>query len=205
MAGKYRGTKSEVVIKVPRILVQKRSSYLTSYPLAISDIISLSTYDPVVAYGWQDVGLTIQPLTESEGFDKTDIVTQQFGKINVRKSDYARTLAFAPAEQNRLTRELAKAGTGYSDNAVTKERRMFFTNTKDETVWRVAVVDFNDETEKVNASVFPYVKRSGDSSERVWDKDNAQDYPISYDVFTDAQIIDAETGEEVAVYDLYQY
>lgn len=205
MAGKYRGTKSDVKVKIARVLVQRRSSYLTSYPLSISDIISLSSYDPVVAYGWQDVGLTIQPTTGSEGFDKTDITTQQFGKINVRKGDYTRALNFAPAEQSKLVRELAKGGTGYNDDAVNQQRRMFFTNAKTEVVWRVAVLDFDDESEKASATIFPYVKRSGEDSERAWDKENAQDYPISYEVFTDSQIIDAETGDEVAEYDIWQY
>jgi hypothetical protein len=204
MAGKYRGTKGDVKVKIARILVQKRSSYLTTYPLSMSALINLASYDPNVTNGWQEVGLTIQPTTESEGFDKTDITTQQFGKINVRKGDYTRTLTFAPAEQDQLTRELAKGGVDFNDDAVNQERRMFFTNTKDETVWRVAVLDFDDETEKASASIFPYVKRSGDSSDRVWDKDNAQDYTIAYEVFTDPQIVDSN-GEEVAVYDIWQY
>lgn len=205
MAGKYRGSKPDVKVKIARVLVQKRSSYLTSYPLQMSHLINLSTYDPNPGNGWQDVGLTIQPTTESEGFDKTDIETQQMGKINVRKGDYDRSLAFAPAEQSHLTRVLAKGATGYNDNAVLQERRWFFTNSKQETVWRVAVLDFDDETEKASVSIYPYVKRSGDSSERTWDKGAAQDYTIAYEVFTDPQIIDTETGDEVAAYDIVQY
>lgn len=201
----YPGTDENVKIKIGRVLVQKRSSYPTTYPLSISDLISLSTYDPNVGNGWQDVGLTIQPMTESDGFDKTDIVTQQHGKINVRKGDYARTLAFAPAEQALLSRQLAKGATGYNDDAVLEERRVFYTNVKSETVWRAALVNFDDETGKIDASIYPYIKRSGDASERAWDKDNAQDYPITFEVFTDPNIIDAETGEKVAVYDIWQY
>lgn len=202
--GKYRGTKDDVKVKVPRILVQLRSSYLTSYPLYLTDVIDVATYDPNVLYGWQEVGLTIQPVTGGEGFDKTEIVTQQMGRINVRKSDYTRTLAFAPAEQNYLTRQLAKGAVDLNDDASREERRVFYTNTKDETVWRVAVLNFDDETLNIDCTIFPRVKRAGDSSERVWDKDNPQDYPIAYEVFTDPQILDAN-GEEVAEYDIWQY
>lgn len=205
MAGQYPGTDENVEVKIGRVLVQKRSSYLTTYPLKLSEVINLSTYDPNVTCGWQDVGLTIQPQTESEGFDKTDIVTQQHGKINVRKGDYTRTLAFAPAEQTLLSRRLAKGATGYNDNAVLKERRVFYTNAKTETPYRAAILNFDSETGKIDASIYPFIKRSGDSSDRVWDKGAPQDYPISFEVFTDPQVIDAETGEEVAVYDIWQY
>lgn len=205
MGQQYPGADDTVKAKIARVLVQKRSSYLTSYPLKIADIISISSYDPKVAHGWQDVGLTIQPTTESEAFDKTDIETQQHGKIRSRKGDYTRTLAFAPAEQTRLSRQLAKAGTGYNDNAVLKERRMWFTNYKRETIWRAAVINFDDETGKIDVTIFPFIKRAGDASERAWDKGAGQDYPITYDVFVDPQIIDSETGEKVAVYDIWQY
>lgn len=204
MPGKYRGTKDDVKIKIARVLVQVRSSYLTTYPLYLTDIMNMASYNPNAGNGWQDVGLTIQPVTESDGFDKADIVTQQFGKINIRKGDYARTVTVAPAEQSQLTRELAKGGVDYNDDATREERRMFYTNTKDETVYRIAVVNFDDETTNIDATVFPRVKRSGDATERTWDKDNAQDYPITFEVFTDPQILDAG-GEEVAVYDIWQY
>jgi len=203
MAGQYRGTKANVKIKIARVLLQKRSSYLTSYPLQLSDIISLTTYDPVAANGWFDIGITTQPVTESEGFDVTEIDTQQFGVINTRKSDYNRTVEITPAEWSRTVLEFVKQGVDFNDDAVNSEYRLFYTNRKDETVYRVAVLDF-DENNKISATIFPYTKRSGDETQRVWDKDNPMEFGVTLKVYTDPQILDSD-GNEVAAYDIWQY
>lgn len=199
----YRGDKEDVKIRIARLLIQERATYLATYPLGLADIISLSTYDPNATNGWKDFGLTVSPAEESEAFETTGIDTQQKGLINTRKGNYTRTVTFAPAEYDRQVLEMVKGGSGYNDDAVNRERRLFFANKKAEKEYRLALLD-QQEDGLISATVFPCIKRSGDATTRTWDKGAAQEFPVTCNILADENILD-DDGDEVAVYDIYQY
>lgn len=170
-----------------RIIVAKRS--LTTYPEKISDVLDLSTYDP--ATNWHDVGHTSEPFEISDGFDTTDWISQQLGRINVQVGNWNRTISFTAMEMdNDWAMDLAHEAYGRTTNSEGDEL-IYFWDQSSVTEWRVAAL-YKDEQgadgSNIIMDVFPCCKRSGADSTTAWDRENPQTAPVEMVPFPDEDV-----------------
>jgi hypothetical protein len=167
-----------------RILVAQRSA--TTYPELISDVLNLSTYQPVSP--WVDLGHSSTPFAASDGFDTTEWVSQQGGIINTQIGNWNRTIAVTLMEsRNNDVMDVVHEADGRVTNTDGDEI-VYFWDKAEVTEWRVAAL--NLQTSKTAGSniimdVFPNAKRSGSDSETAWDRDNAQTHSVELRPFPD--------------------
>lgn len=170
-----------------RVIISKRS--LTTYPEKISDVLDLTTYEP--AANWHDVGHTSEPFEISDGFDTTDWISQQLGRINVQVGNWNRTISFTAMEMdNDWAMDLAHEAYGRTVNGDGDEV-IYFRDQSNVTEWRVAAL-FKDEQgvagKNIVMDVFPCCKRSGADSTTAWDRDNPQTATIEMVPFPDESV-----------------
>jgi hypothetical protein len=169
-----KGSDVDNVVGGPaRILVSERSA--TTYPELISEIIDLSTYDPMT--GWSDVGHTSEPLNIADGFETTEWVSQQLGIIDIQTGNWNRSLSFTMMEVERdIVMRLAHEGTTEAANA-DSDMVQYFWDKSCVTEWRVAAISMVDgcaTSPLLICDIFPRAKRSGADSETSWDRTNPQ-------------------------------
>ena len=170
-----------------RVLVAKRS--LTTYPEKISDVLSLATYDP--ATNWHDLGHTTEPFDIADGFDTTDWISQQLGKINVQVGTWNRTIGVTLMEtDNDWVMDVAHESDGRTVNADGDEV-IYMWDKSDVVEWRVAAIHLAEgQSAGVNIvmDVFPNCKRSGADSTTSWDRSNPQLATLEMTPFPDENV-----------------
>lgn len=182
------GSNEDNVLGGPaRILVAERAT--SSYPELISEVLDLSTYQPVAP--WVDIGLTSEPFAISDGFESTDWISQQLGKINVQVGTWNRTITVTLMESKRnAVMDIAHEAFGRTTNADGDEV-VYFWDQSDVTEWRMAAINLQESGSagsNITMDVFPNVKRSGSDSETAWDRNNPQTHSLEVTPFPDTGV-----------------
>lgn len=185
----YRqGVTTSYVIGGPgRVLV---AATTVSYPLKIADVINFSTYAPQA--NWFDLGHTSEPFTSTEGFETTDWISQQIGKINIQVGTWNRTIGITFLESKNtkvfdVVHETAERVTDPTGSAPT-EQVSYHWDKPEVTEWRMAVLHYDFSTNKVTMDVFPRIKRSGADSEMAWDRGNPQAHGTEFVPLPDSDV-----------------
>ena len=178
----YRtGVDSDNVVGGPaRIMIVKRADL--TYPVDISDVIDLTTYQPVGL--WQDAGLTQEAFAMTNSFETTDWPSQQLGVINIQVGDWTRNVSTSFMEtlgdkimefvHERVSSEVTPGDADTVD---------YFGDVTDVTEWRVAALYLNKNKaggENIIMDVFPRVKRGGDEASVEWSRTDAQIHTTSW-------------------------
>lgn len=183
-----KGVVTDDIVGGPaRILVAQRS--LSSYPELISDVLTLDTYQPVAP--WVDLGHTSEPFESSEGFDETEWISQQQGRINVQVAQWNRniTVAFMQSRTNRVM-DVVHEADGRTTNADGDEV-VYFWDQPDITEWRLAAINLQESRAagtNLTMDVFPKVKKAGADSTTSWDRDSAQMHSVELTPFPDTGV-----------------
>lgn len=156
-----------------RVLVSRRS--LTTYPELISDVLNLTTYNPQT--NWLDVGHTSEAFNMTDGFETTEWMSQQAGRINVQVGSWNRTISVTLMQTlNNTVMDIAHEADGRTTNA-DGDTVEYFWDKPEVTEWRVAalhLVEGASAGSNIVMDVFPFCKRSGADSETAWDRGNPQ-------------------------------
>jgi len=156
-----------------RVIVALKSA--TTYPELISDVLNLTTYQPQA--NWTDVGHTSEPFNISDGFETTEWISQQAGRINIQVGNWNRTITFTMMQTlTDKVMDLAHEADGRTTNA-DGDTVEYFWDKPEVTEWRVAalhLVEGASAAANLVMDVFPNCKRSGADSETAWDRGNPQ-------------------------------
>jgi len=156
-----------------RIIVALKSA--TTYPELISDVLNLTTYQP--ATNWTDVGHTSEPFNISDGFETTEWISQQAGRINIQIGNWNRNITFTMMQTlTDKVMDLSHEAQGRTTNA-DGDTVEYFWDVSEVTSWRVAAVHLVEGAtagSNIVMDVFPNCKRSGADSETAWDRGNPQ-------------------------------
>lgn len=156
-----------------RVLVARKSA--TTYPELISEVLNMTTYLP--AANWNDVGHTSEPFNIADGFETTDWISQQAGRINIQVGNWNRNVAFTMMQTlTDVVMDLSHEADGRTTNA-DGDTVEYFWDKPEVTEWRVAVIHLVEGASAASnmvMDVFPYAKRSGSDSETAWDRGNPQ-------------------------------
>lgn len=183
-----KGVDDDQILGGPaRILVAKRS--LTTYPEKISDVLSLATYDP--AANWHDLGHTTEAFNIADGFDTTDWISQQLGRINVQVGSWNRSISVTLGEtDNDWVMDVAHEAYGRTVNADGDEV-IYFWDKSDVTEYRVAAIHLAEGQtagQNIVMDVFPRCKRSGADSATAWDRGAQQVATLEMTPFPDENV-----------------
>ncbi len=180
-----KGSTEDNIVGGPvRILAAKRST--SSYPELISEVINLATYDAVSP--WQDLGLSTEPFAFSDGFETTDWISQQLGKINVQVGTWNRTIGVTLMEGKlNFLMDVVHEADGRTANTDGDEV-VYFWDKSDVEEWRVVGINLQEKVaagSNIIMDVFPRAKRSGADSETAWDRNNPQTHTVEFTPFPD--------------------
>jgi hypothetical protein len=169
-----KGVDEDKILGGPaRVLVSRKS--VTTYPELISEVLNLTTYDP--ATNWLDVGHTSEPFNMTDGFETTEWISQQAGRINVQVGNWNRTISVTLMQTlTNTVMDLAHEADGRTTNADGNTVEYFW-DKPEVTKWRVAAIHLVEDASaaaNIVMDVFPFCKRSGADSETAWDRGNPQ-------------------------------
>jgi hypothetical protein len=177
---------SNVVGGPARILVAQRS--LSTYPELISDVLDLTTYNP--QSGWEDVGHTSEPFTNTSGFDTSDWLSQQAGRINVQIGTWNRTISITPMEGMRdIVMDVVHQPERSTNADGDTVEHMW--DRPDVTEWRVVAINIQEnkaDAANIVMDVFPRCKRSGGDSETGWTRSEPQTHTLEMIPFPDVDV-----------------
>lgn len=182
------GTNEGDIVGGPaRILVSQRS--VTTYPLLISDVLNLNTYQPQT--NWFDLGHTMAPFVSTSGFDTQNWVSQQQGVINVQVGSWNRaiTVTFMESKNNKVM-DFVHEADGRTLNS-DGDQVEYFWDKPATTEWRLVAINLKEEGtagSNIIMDVFPFVKRSGADSETSWDRGNPQGHSVEMKPFPDTGV-----------------
>lgn len=201
MAEFYRGTNTNVISRIARVLYAP-----TTYPAPtqLSHIINLSTYAPNTTYGWEDLGLTLEPLTLPHTIDAAGFVTQQRGEIRKTPQEtrfLGRTTLGEVTVANR--KKFMEGDTITQPTA--GENRMYVGKPKSLSNFRMAFVNLDEDSGKIDGIIFLKAQITGAAGEQTWGRGVASALPIEVEAFpNDDGIVTADTGASVVRIDLEQ-
>lgn len=169
-----KGVDEDKILGGPaRVLVSRKS--VTTYPELISEVLNLTTYDP--AANWLDVGHTSEPFNMTDGFETTEWISQQAGRINVQVGNWNRSISVTLMQTlTNTVMDIAHEADGRTTNT-DGDTVEYFWDKPEVTKWRVAAVHLVEDAAaaaNIVMDVFPFCKRSGADSETAWDRGNAQ-------------------------------
>jgi len=165
-----------------------------TFPITISDIINLSTYD--AATGWNDLGATKTGITVTynnteETFDVDQILTD----IETRPVSYEQNIATALAEMTLDRLQIAwqagsKVTTGSEETMGVGEPTVYIRR-------RLAVL-FQKADGKIRAHVYRQVVKGAQESSLVYAKSGEQlQIPVTFKALADTSIADTYTRTQV--------
>lgn len=182
------GVNTEEVIGGPaRILVADKNT--VTYPLAIQDVLNFATYQPET--GWIDAGHTNEPFTSTDGFETTDWISQQVGRINIQVGTWNRTISVSFMEKTEIVMDLVHEAV--EDRVVNGdgEKVTYFWDKSEVKEWRMVAIHLNGNSNLLTMDVFPRVKRSGADAETAWDRENAQVHATEFSPLPDDEVLNS--------------
>ncbi len=203
MAEFYRGTNTNVKPRIARMLYAPISSAYPAAPTQLDHVISLTTYDALLsAYGWVDVGLTLEPLTLPHTIESQGFVTQQRGEIRKAPQEtrfLARTtLGEVTLENKRVFME------GDTVETISGQQRLKIGKATQLRTYRVAFVNLDDITGKIDGIILLKASITGAAGEQSWGRGVASPFPVEVEAFPNDDGIVTSDGKTVVRIDLQQ-
>ena len=170
-------------------------------PSALAHLINMTTYDPNATYGWVDLGLTGEPTSIVEGFDASEWESQQFGRLKTQLTLWNRMVKTELIEWTNNIRQLIRESSTPAGAGASGQTRINYPERVSVPFRRLAVLHMRDDG-RIIAHIFPSVQWSGADIESTLARDNPQRVPIEWRAYVDDNIIDSETGQPVAHYEI---
>jgi hypothetical protein len=177
-------TTADVVGGPARVLVADPS--VTTYPHQISDILNFATYAP--QSGWTDIGHTNEPFTSTDGFETTDWISQQIGRINIQVGTWNRTISVSPMQKSEIVMDLVHQAVADRYTNDDGDKITYFWDEPEVSEWRMVAIHLNPNTLLLTADIFPRVKRNGSDAEMAWDRENAQAHATEFTPLPDDDV-----------------
>lgn len=200
MAQFYRGTSTNVIGAPARVLIAA-STYQA--PSRLSEIVSLTTYDPNTTYGWVDAGLTRTPTTVQVQADTNQWTNEQFGQFHTVPTNWRGQVSTEFLETDQTHRAAIMMFSSVAAPPTTGEQRTNFAARTSLSTVRVAVM-YLDEYGRVHAIVFPKCQWDGSALSQTIARGEAIAIPMTFTAYPDDQVIDSVSGQAVLRYDLDQ-
>lgn len=179
------GVNSDNVVGGPaRVLVADPS--VTTYPQQISDIINLTTY--LAQTGWTDIGHTSEPFESTDGFETTDWISQQLGRINIQVGTWNRTISITAMQKDEVVMNLIHEAVEDRVTNPDGDKVTYFWDKPETREWRMVAIHFNSNDSLLTADVFPRVKRSGADATTAWDRSNPQTHGSEFTPLPDTAV-----------------
>lgn len=178
--------KDNVVGGPARILV---APITVSYPVLISDVLDLATYQPQA--GWLDLGHTSEPFASTDGFEAVEWTSQQQGVINTQIGTWNRTITVTLMEGLRESVMDLAHSAGDRDTNADGDKVTYFWDRSDTSAYRVVAMHLAEAKasgSNIIIDVFPNCKRSGADSQTAWDRGNPQVHSLELRPFPDDDV-----------------
>lgn len=196
----YKGTNQNVKARIARVLYAP-----TTYPAPtlLEHVISLSTYEPNnFNYGWEDLGLTLEPLTLPHSVETAGFVTQQRGEIRKTPQE-ARFLGRTTLGEVTLANK-QKFMEGDEVETVSGQQRMKIGKPTVLSNFRMAFLNLDEETGKIDGIILLKAQITGAAGEQSWARGAANTLPIEVEAFPNDDNILTTDGKSVVRIDLQQ-
>lgn len=161
------------------------------FPGDVSDIINLSTFDPIT--GWNDLGATKTGITITHNnTEETFDVDQVFGDIDARPTGWEVMVATALSEMTLAKLQLAwegsAQGTGTAGSATLGVGQPLFYTRR-----RLAVL-FQRQNNQIRAFVFRQVTRTPQESSLLFSKTGEQQtVAVRFRALADTSVVDVNS------------
>jgi hypothetical protein len=174
-------------------------------PTRLSEIVSLTTYDPVTAtYGWKDIGSTKTPSRVQLGYAKTDWNNEQTGLYRGVVGNWTGQTTCEALEMTSANKKLLYSATIAAANGVTGEVRTNFpARSAGMPFVRLAFLT-KDHLGNVHASIFPKAQWDGGAIAETLARTDSRSIPMTWALYADENEIDSETGDPIIRYDIDQ-
>lgn len=186
MADFYRVTGANVVRGAGRLLVADTTA---TFPTAIADVISTSTFDATSA--WTDVGATTGGIVVTRGFDTEEYTVDQVaGALGEDITGWNNTVETNLAETTLANFDLAWVG---GTVPTTGTERILTFGDPTTVPQKKLVVLFQDRYAKIRMYAFRLVQRAGDDSALTHEKGgDPLALPIIFRAFPDTTVTDRD-------------
>lgn len=178
-------TTDDVIGGAARILVADPN--LVTYPTAIADVLNFTTYQAQA--GWIDVGHTNEPFEATDGFDTTDWISQQVGRINIQVGTWNRTISVSMMQKSEIVMDLVHEAVEARVTNPAGEKITYFWDKPEVKEWRMVAVHLNSNADLLTMDVYPRVKRSGADATLAWDRENAQTHATEFTPLPDSEVL----------------
>ncbi len=193
MAGFYRGNSDEVIAAPCRVLIAP-STY--PHPTQLSHIINLSTYDPNITYGWQDLGVTGAPTRVSIGADAQKLSNQQFGQFRTVPTDFHGQVVSEFLQVSQDKKALLIPLAVKQADTPGGEKLTDYTSVASFPTVRLALL-FKDHNNKAHAIYMPKCQWGGQDIEQQIGRGEMIRIPMTWDAYPDDTLLDPTNGEPV--------
>lgn len=201
MAGRFlRGNSRKAIGQPARLLI---APYNAPMPAKLSDLVSLTTYDPNPTYQFIDIGLTRAALTITVQADSNNWDSQQSGRYATVPTNRWATVASEALEIDQ-DRKVYLMDADAATDSTTNEHRTDFSLKDSFVQYRLAAI-YTDRFRYVHGHVFPLAQWDGSAVAMAMDRGAQQAIPFSFNAMPDDAALSAVTNQPLFRVDFDQF